>query len=62
MAKTKLQQTINDLCKKIKNADHGAQAELLAKVTDENEQFIREENGSSDATDSGFSQVCAGRS
>ena len=54
MAKNKLQQTINDLCKKIKNADHGAQAELLAKITDEIEQFVREENGSSDATDGAF--------
>ena len=45
---TKSQQAINDLCKKIKNADHEAQAELLVKITEEIEQFIREENGRTD--------------
>lgn len=51
---TKSQQAINDLCKKIKNADHETQAELLVKITEEIEQFIREENGSSDRTDGAF--------
>ena len=54
IATSKLQQAINDLCKKIKNADHEAQAELLVKITEEIEQFIREENGSSDRTDGAF--------
>lgn len=54
IATSKSQQAINDLCKKIKSADHEAQAELLVKITEEIEQFIREENGSSDRTDSAF--------
>lgn len=54
IATSKLQQAINDLCKKIKNADHEAQAELLVKITEEIDQFIREENGSSDRTDGAF--------
>ena len=44
----KSQQTIDNLCKKLKNSDHEVQVALLAKITDEIEQFIREENDNSD--------------
>ena len=50
----KSQQTIDDLYEKSKNADHEAQVALLAKITNEIKQLIREENGKSDTTDSGF--------
>ena len=50
----KSQQTIDDLYEKSKNADHEAQVALLAKITNEMKQLIREENGKSDATDSAF--------
>lgn len=54
MAENKSQQTINDLRKKFKNADHEAQARLLAKIKEKIDQFIREENNNSDATDGAF--------
>ena len=50
----KSQQTIDDLYQKSKNADHEAQVALLAKITNEIKQLIREENGKSDTTDSAF--------
>ena len=50
----KSQQTINDVCGEFKNADHEAQARLLAKITDEIEQFKRGENNNSGATDGAF--------
>ena len=50
----KSQQTIDDLYEKSKNADHEAQVALLAKITNEMKQLIREENGKSDATDGAF--------
>ena len=50
----KSQQTIDDLYEKSKNAGHEAQVALLAKITNEMKQLIREENGKSDATDSAF--------
>ena len=50
VTENKSQQTINELCKKLKNAYHEAQSKLLAKITNEIEQFIREENGNSDST------------
>ena len=39
---------------KFKNADHEAQMRQLSKITDEIEQFIREENNNSDAADGAF--------
>ena len=54
MAENKSQQTINDLRQKFKNADHEAQARLLAKIKEKIDQFIREENNNSDATDGAF--------
>ena len=50
----KSQQTIDDLYQKSKNADHEAQVALLAKITNEIKQLIREENGKSDTKDSAF--------
>ena len=50
----KSQQTIDDLYEKSKNADHEAQVALLAKITNEIKQLIREENGKSDTTESAF--------
>ena len=55
----KSQQTIDDVCEKFKNADHEAQARLLAKITDEIEQFIMGENNNSDATDGAFEVLSA---
>ena len=40
MGENESQQTINELCETFKNADHDAQVELLAKITEEIEQFI----------------------
>ena len=56
---SKSQQTIDDVCEKFKNADHEAQARLLAKITDEIEQFIMGENNNSDATDGAFEVLSA---
>ena len=40
MGENESQQAINELCETFKNADHDAQGELLAKITEEIEQFI----------------------
>ena len=40
---TKCKNKINDICENFKNVNHGEQAELLAKITDEIEQFIWQE-------------------
>ena len=37
--KNKLQQTIDELCEKLKDADHEAQLGLLVKIANEVEQF-----------------------
>ena len=39
---------------KFKNVSHDEQAELLVKITDQIQQFIRQENNNSDSTDSAF--------
>ena len=52
--KNKSQQTIDELCEKLKDADHEAQVGLLVKITNEVEQFIREENDNSYSTDGAF--------
>ena len=52
--KNKSQQTIDELREKLKDADHEAQVGLLVKITNEVEQFIREENDNSDSTDGAF--------
>ena len=49
-----LQQTIDDLREKFKNADLEAQAALLAKIRDEIDFFVKEENDNSDSTDGTF--------
>ena len=40
MAENKSQQTINELCKKLKSEDYEAEAELPANITNEIEQFV----------------------
>ena len=52
--KNKSQQTIDELREKLKDADHEAQVGLLVKITNEVEQFIREENDNSYSTDGAF--------
>ena len=52
--KNKLQQTIDELCEKLKDADQEAQLGLLVKIANEVEQFIREENDNSDSADGAF--------
>ena len=41
-------------CGSVTNASHSKQADLLAKMTNETEQFIRQENEDSDVTDGAF--------
>ena len=56
--KNKSQQTIDELCEKLKDADHEAQGGLLVKITNEVEgKFIREENNNSDSTDGAFNAL-----
>lgn len=45
---------IDDIYEDLKNVSHDAQAELLAKIKDEIEQFIRQKNKSADSTGSSF--------
>ena len=45
---------IDDICQIFKNVNHDEESELLAKITNQIEQFIRQENNNRDSTDSAF--------
>lgn len=49
-----LREKIDDIYEDLKNVSHDAQAKLLAKIKDEIEQFIRQENESAYSTGSSF--------
>ena len=54
MEDNKVQKKIDDICKKRKNVSHNEQVELLAKITNQIQQFIRQENNNSDSTGGAF--------
>ena len=54
MEDNQVQKKIDDICKKRKNVSHNEQVELLAKITNQIQQFIRQENNNSDSTGGAF--------
>ena len=54
MEDNKVQKKLTTYVKKLKNVSHNEQAELLAKITNQIQQFIRQENNNSYSTDGAF--------